>query len=63
MTLIQYIRSGKDPQNNVVMLEDTVAVGGCVVAAACMALTRGQIIFENFSWSPNFWNISYSRKS
>jgi len=39
MTLIQYIRSGRDPQNNVVMLEDTVAVGGCVVAAACMALT------------------------
>jgi len=39
MSLHEYIRSGRDPQVNVVLMEDSVAVGGCVVAASCMALT------------------------
>ena len=35
----EHIRAGHDPQTNVVLLEDTLAVGGCVVAAGCMAMT------------------------
>ena len=40
VTLREYIRSGTDPSVNVVLLEDSCAVLGCFVAAACMYLTQ-----------------------
>ena len=38
MTLWEYVRTGSDPVNVGVLLEDSVAVGGSVVAMGCLGL-------------------------
>ena len=38
--MYEYVAEGSDPSVNVVLLEDSCAVLGCVVAAACMSLTQ-----------------------
>ncbi|XP_037967951.2 zinc transporter 9 [Plutella xylostella] len=40
MTLYDYVKRSSDPSVNVVLLEDTAAVAGVVVAASCMALSQ-----------------------
>ena len=47
LSVLDHIKSGKDPQTNVVLLEDSVAVGGCGIAAGCMHLTT---LMENPFW-------------
>ena len=47
VTVWKHIKSGKDPQTNVVLLEDSVAVIGCAIAAGCMHLTT---VMQNPFW-------------
>jgi len=40
VSLYQYVKEGSDPSVNVVLLEDSAAVAGCVVAGGCMFLAK-----------------------
>ncbi|XP_037297204.1 zinc transporter 9 [Manduca sexta] len=40
MSLYEYVMRSSDPSVNVVLLEDTAAVAGVVVAASCMAISQ-----------------------
>jgi len=47
-TLWKYISEGKNPSVNVILMEDSCAVLGCVVAGVCMGLTQmtGNHLFD-----------------
>lgn len=52
----------RDPSTNVILLEDTAAVLGVIIAATCMGLTSitGKY-FLNYTWfiCTNMWEFSY----
>jgi hypothetical protein len=50
-SLWKYISEGKNPSVNVILMEDSCAVLGCVVAGVCMGNSYLKVFFCNLSRS------------